>query len=97
MKANLQSSAGRLALGVALALGIGAGAVGCFGGGDDDDNNNGGASATEVPDSAGATSAAFTSYIQGLGANDENSDPKTIKESFTTPADDETAEPIPLT
>jgi hypothetical protein len=82
-----------VAAGLAVALGIG----GCFGGGDDDDDNNGGASATEVPDSAGTTSTAFTSYIQGLDKSDETSEPLKIKDTFTTPADDDTAEPVPLT
>jgi hypothetical protein len=101
MKAHLQSRNGWWALGVAVAVGVGAGVGagvgGCFGGGGDDNNNNGDASATEVPDSAGATSAAFTSYIQGLDKSDETSEPLKIKGSFTTPADDDTADPVPLT
>jgi hypothetical protein len=95
MKAHPQSRIGWWTLGVALAVGVGAGVGGCFGGGSDDDNA--GASATEVPDSAGATAAAFTSYIQGLDKSDETSEPLLIKGSFTTPADDDTGDPIPLT
>lgn len=50
----------------------------------------------EVPDSAGASSAAFISYIQTLDPADESSEPLIIKDSFALPPDDD-AEPIPLT
>ena len=50
---------------------------------------------TEVPDSAGVSTAALVSFILGLGASDEASEPLTIKDSFAVPADDST-EPTPL-
>ena len=80
-----------LAIGLAATLSLGA----CFGGGDDDavvvD-----VVAVEVPASAAASSTAFVSYIQGLPAADEGSEPLLINATFALPADD-TAEPIPLT
>ena len=51
---------------------------------------------TEVPDSAGLSTAAFVSFILGLNANDESSEPLTIKDAFAVPAE-ETADPTPLT
>jgi hypothetical protein len=51
--------------------------------------------ATEVPDSAGVSIGAFSSFILGLAAGDEKSEPLTIKASFAVPAD-EAAEPTPL-
>ena len=50
---------------------------------------------TEVPDSAGVSTAALVSFILGLNAGDEASEPLTIKDSFAVPADDST-EPTPL-
>ena len=51
---------------------------------------------TEVPDSAGVSTAAFVSFILGLSTNDESSQPLTIKDSFAVPAN-ETDAPTPLT
>lgn len=51
---------------------------------------------TEVPDSAGLSTAAFVSFILGLSASDESSEPLTLKDSFAVPAE-ESAEPTPLT
>jgi hypothetical protein len=79
------------ATGLIVALGL----AGCWG----DDNNNDSlppGSSNEVPDSAGASTAAFVSFILGLDANDESSEPLTIRDTFAVPAD-ETAEPTPLT
>jgi hypothetical protein len=53
------------------------------------------AASTEVPDSAGVSTAAFVSYLLSLNANDESSEPLTIKSSFAVPADD-AAEPTVL-
>ena len=50
---------------------------------------------TEVPDSAGVSTAALVSFILGLSASDESSEPLTIKDTFAVPADD-SAEPTPL-
>jgi hypothetical protein len=50
---------------------------------------------TEVPDSAGVSIGAFFSFILGLAAGDEKSEPLTIKAGFAVPAD-EAAEPTPL-
>ena len=76
-----------LAIGLAATLSLGA----CFGGGDDET-----VVAVEVPESAAASSTAFVSYIQGLPAADEGSEPLLINATFALPADDAT-EPIPLT
>ena len=51
---------------------------------------------TEVPDSAGVSTAALVSFILGLGGSDESSEPLTIKDTFAVPVDDAT-EPTPLT
>ena len=40
---------------------------------------------TEVPDSAGISTAAFVSYLLTLGAGDESSEPLTLKETFAAP------------
>ena len=77
-----------------LAAVVALGAVGC--GGDDDNGAGPAAASTEVLDSASAGSAAFTSYITALGANDDNAEPLLIKSTFSLPEDD-TAEPTPLT
>lgn len=71
---------------------------GCFGGGDDDDPVPPVAPpvvVTEVPDSAMASVSAFLSFVLGLSASDETSEPLLIKDSFVAPIDD-TAEPQPL-
>lgn len=51
---------------------------------------------TEVPDSAGISTAAFVNFIVSLGANDESSEPLTLTPAFAVPPDD-SAEPTPLT
>lgn len=76
------------ALVAALALG------GCFGGNDDDTPVA--ANAAEVPDSAGASIAAFAAYILALNPNDDSAEPSAIKDSFAVPPD-ETSEPQALT
>ncbi len=50
---------------------------------------------TQVPDSAGVSIGSFFSFIMGLSANDESSEPLTLKATFAVPAD-EAAEPTPL-
>lgn len=50
----------------------------------------------EVPDSAGVSIGAFFSFILGMLATDETSEPLSIKAGFAVP-DDEAAEPTPLT
>ena len=92
MKAHSRLRAVGLALTVGLALGLG----GCWDDDDDDDQSPSG-SATEVPDSAGASSASFIQFIQGLASDDETSEPLLFKDSFTSPAEDDAAEPTPLT
>lgn len=42
----------------------------------------------EVPDSAGASTAAFVSYLLTLSASDETSEPLTIKDTFAVPPDE---------
>ena len=69
------------------------GLAGCWG--DSDDNAAAPTASTEVPDSAGVSTAALVSFILGLGASDEASEPLTIKDTFAVPADDST-EPTPL-
>ena len=49
-----------------------------------------------VPDSAGASAAAFITYLPTLSATDESSEPLTIGDTFAVPADD-TSEPAPVT
>lgn len=63
---------------------------------DDDDPVPPPAASGEVPDSAGLSTAAFVSFIMGLSATDESSEPLTLKDTFAVPAD-ETGEPTPLT
>jgi len=67
--------------------------AGCWDGDDDDPVAT--PAVTEVPDSAFASAAAFFSYIMTLGANDESSEPLTIKDTFAVPPED-SAEPTPL-
>jgi len=69
------------------------GLAGCWDGDDDDPVPV--AASTEVPDSAGVSTAAIVSFILGLSASDEASEPLTLKDSFAVPAD-ETSEPTPL-
>ncbi len=78
------------ATGLIAALGL----AGCWG--DDNDDPMPPTAITEVPDSAGVSTADFVSFILGLSASDESSEPLTLKDSFAVPAD-ETAEPTPLT
>jgi hypothetical protein len=92
MKANSHARA----VGLALTLGVALALSGCW---DDDDDDDGGTPVVvdgEVPDSAGASSTSFIEFIQGLGSDDETSEPLTIREGFTVPADDD-GEPVPLT
>jgi hypothetical protein len=77
------------ALASALALG------GCFGGDDDDDAPVAG-NGQPVPDSAGASTAAFVAFILALNPNDESSEPSAISDAFAVPPD-EASEPQPLT
>jgi hypothetical protein len=70
------------------------GLAGCWGSNDDAPLPS--TASSEVPDSAGASSAAFVSYILSLGASDESSEPLTVKDTLAVPAD-ETAEPTLLT
>ena len=65
---------------------------GCW---NDDDGEAPPAVSTEVPDSAGVSIASFFSFIVGLSASDEASEPLTIKDSFTVPVD-EISEPTVL-
>jgi hypothetical protein len=53
--------------------------------------------ATTVPDSAGASGAAFAAFIQGLAQGDETSEPLTFSSTFVEPAEDVTGEPVPVT
>lgn len=75
----------------ALALSLG----GCWDD-DDDDTLPPVAVPAAVPDSAGASAAAFISYLPTLSATDESSEPLTIGDAFAVPADD-TSEPAPVT
>ncbi len=52
-------------------------------------------SASSVPDSAGASPAAFTAYLLTLSPNDETSEPLTLSNGFAVP-DDEVNDPQPL-
>lgn len=60
--------------------------VGCGGG---DDNNGVTADATTVPASAGASAAAFLSFISSLVSNDETSEPLIISDNLAVPVDEE--------
>ncbi len=79
-------TAGALAAVLALA--------GCWG--DDDDESGTAPVVTEVPASAGVSSASFVNYLLSLAGNDETSEPLTITDTFAVPAD-ESSEPAPLT
>ena len=76
------------AAGLMAALGL----AGCWG---DNDDPVPPVAITEVPDSAGVSTAALVSFILGLSASDESSEPLTLKDTFAVPADD-SAEPTPL-
>ena len=67
--------------------------VAACGGNDDEPVSVG--NALEVPDSAGASSAAFVGYVQTLAAGDETAEPLTIRDAFAVPPDDD-GEPSPL-
>ena len=72
-------------------------ATGCRGGSDDEPlPSTSPTTMTEVPDSAGISTAAFVNFMLGLSDSDESSDPLTLKEAFDVPADD-TTEPTLLT
>ena len=64
--------------------------AGCW----DDDNNNDPVplpppvAIAEVPDSAGLSTGAFVSYLLGLSATDESTEPLSIKDTFAVPADE---------
>lgn len=75
------------AMAAALMLG------GCW---NDDDDDANPLVTNEVPDSAGISTAAFTSFLMGLSVSNESSEPMSIKDSFSVPADEST-EPTPLT
>ena len=81
----------KIGLAAALAAALLVGACG----GDDDDEPVPVVVTQEVPDSAGASSAAFVGYVQGLASSDETTEPLTIRDSFAVPPDDD-AEPSPL-
>ena len=81
----------KIGLAAALAATLVLGACG----GDDDDETPAASNQLEVPESAGASGAAFVGYIQGLGAGDEVAEPLTIKDAFAVPPSDDT-EPLPL-
>ena len=68
------------------------GLAGCW---NDDDSDAGPTASTEVPDSAGVSTASFVSFILGLNANDEATDPLTLKDTLAVP-DNEIDEPTPL-
>ncbi len=51
---------------------------------------------TEVPASAGASTAAFLSFLMSLSASNETSEPLSISDTFAVPPD-ESSEPTPLT
>jgi hypothetical protein len=64
-----------------------------------DDSNNDPVPATpvtQVPDSAGVSTASFVSFLLGLNATDELSEPLTIGDAFAVPAE-EAADATPLT
>ena len=43
---------------------------------------------TEVPDSAGISTASFFAYLLSLSGSDESSQPLTLKDSFAVPPDE---------
>lgn len=70
---------------LAAALGMALTLAGCF---DSNDDTPVAGNGTDVPDSAGASVSAFISYLQALKADDETSEPATIKDSFEVPPDE---------
>lgn len=80
------------------ALAAAAVAVGCFGGGDDDDMTPPGqAMGTSVPDSALASSTAYTQFtLMTSQATSETAEPLTA-DNVTVPPASETDEPAPVT
>ena len=64
--------------------------------GSSDDGGFAAGPATSVPDNAGASPAAFMSYLSTLDSSDESSEPLTLSDNFAVP-DDEASEPQPLT
>ncbi len=53
------------------------------------------ASGEPVPESAAASSEAFTAFVQSLRIDDETSEPNTLSTTFAVP-DDDTSEPKTL-
>lgn len=80
------------------ALAAAAVAAGCFGGGDDDDMTPPGqAVGTSVPDSALASSTAYTQFtLMTSQATSETAEPLTA-DNVTVPPASETDEPAPVT
>ncbi len=80
------------------ALAAAAVAAGCFGGGDDDDMTPPGqAMGTSVPDSALASSTAYTQFtLMTSQATSETAEPLTA-DNVTVPPASETDEPAPVT
>ena len=81
-----------------MAVAVAAGVLGLGGCWDDDEDNTVPPVVVPaaVPDSAGASAAAFIGYLPTLSASDESSEPLTIGDTFAVPADDG-SEPAPLT
>ena len=80
---------------VAAAFAITLALSGCFGDDDDDLEPALPPASTEVPDSAGVSTASIFGYLLSLSATDESSEPLTLKDSFAVPAD-EVSEPTTL-
>ncbi len=72
---------------LAAAMGMALTLTGCFHDSSDDTPPAAG-NGTEVPDSAGASVSAFISYLMALKADDETSEPATLKDSFEVPPDE---------
>ena len=75
--------------GLTVALGL----AGCGGSNNDSSAGNNG---TSVPDSAGASAAAFVSYLSTLSATDETSEPLIINDGLAVPPDEQ-SDPQTLT
>ncbi|MBC7994749.1 MAG: hypothetical protein H7Z15_16075 [Rhizobacter sp.] len=69
------------AVGITALLALG----GCW-----DSDDDAPANTTSVPDSAGASGAAFVNFLQSLSDADETSEPLAIPDSFAVPADETT-------
>ena len=80
---------------VATAFAITLALSGCSDDDDDDLVTAPPPASTEVPDSAGASTASIFSYLMSLSASDDSSEPLTLKDSFAVPPD-EVSEPTPL-